>query len=365
MVTKDSTKKIIINTVAFIAIFLLTIYGVFKGEDLGEIKEDILACNYYMLIPAVICVFVFIWCESIIIWFLMRSYGIKTKKRECFLYSSIGFFFSSVTPSATGGQPMQIYFMKKKNIPIPISTVILMIVTITYKMVLVVIGLAILLFARSFVAHYMGGILFIFYIGLLINIVVVTLLIILVFHQTLAEKLAVNFIKLLEKLHLLRKRRSRIDKILDSMDLYRDTADYIKQHFGRIIIIFLFTFFQRCVLFSVTWFVYKAYGLSGTSFVSLLTLQAVISIAVDMLPLPGGMGISESMFLKLFLPVFGEVLLLPGLVLSRGISYYTQLIISAIFTVIGAILIMIKHKNTDIDNYKSDNNIENTKRDEM
>lgn len=341
---KKNTKKIVINTIVFIAIFLLTIYGVFNGEDLSEIKEDVLACNYYQLIPAVLCVFIFIWCESVIIWFLMRSYGIKTKKRECFLYSSVGFFFSSVTPSATGGQPMQVYFMKKKGIPIPISTVILMIVTIAYKLVLVVIGLAILIFARGFVAAYLGEIMVVFYLGLILNVICITVLIILVFHQTLAQKMAVSFIKLLEKLHLLKKRRNRINKLIDSMDLYRDTAVYIKQHMGRMALIFVFTFFQRCMLFSVTWFVYKAFGLSGTSFISVVSLQAVISVAVDMLPLPGGMGISESLFLRLFLPVFGETLLLPGLVLSRGIGYYSQLVISAIFTIVAAVVILFEKK---------------------
>ena len=55
-------------------------------------------------------------------------------------------FFSCITPSASGGQPMQIYFMKKDKLPIPVTTLVLMIVTITYKAVLVVIGIVIWIF---------------------------------------------------------------------------------------------------------------------------------------------------------------------------------------------------------------------------
>ena len=51
-----------------------------------------------------------------------------------------------------------------------------------------------------------------------------------------------------------------------------------------------------------------------------------------MLPLPGGMGISEKLFLTVFVPVFGAGLLLPGMVLSRGLSYYTELLLSALLT---------------------------------
>ena len=54
-----------------------------------------------------------------------------------------------------------------------------------------------------------------------------------------------------------------------------------------------------------------------------------------MLPLPGGMGASETLFLRLFESVFGAALVLPGMVLSRGISYYVELFLCAVLTIIG------------------------------
>ena len=93
---------------------------------------------------------------------------------------------------------------------------------------------------------------------------------------------------------------------------------------------------QRFALFAVTWTVYLAFGLSGTPVWDVVLLQAVISVSVDMLPLPGGMGISEALFLNIFRPVFQPVLL-PAMILSRGLGYYSQLLISAFFTVIAQI----------------------------
>ena len=94
----------------------------------------------------------------------------------------------------------------------------------------------------------------------------------------------------------------------------------------------IITFLQRMALFSVTWFVYRAFQMQGTPAVDVVFLQAVISVSVDMLPLPGGMGISATLFLNIFAPVFRQVLL-PAMVLSRGLGYYSQLLISALFTV--------------------------------
>ena len=333
-----SKKRIIFNGVFLAVVFVLTIYGVFHGEDLSSMMDAIHRADKRWLIPGIALVAFFIWGESIIIWYMMRSSGIQLKKRTCFLFSSVGFFFSCITPSASGGQPMQIYYMKKEKISIPVSTVILMIVTITYKLVLVVIGIGIAIFGRGFLHKYLEGILPVFYLGLALNIFCVTFMTILVFHPLLAKAIMVKGMKLLERLHLVKKKDGRLKKLEDSMDTYRNTAAYLKNNPFVIVKVIGITFIQRMALFAVTWFVYQAFGLHGTGFWEILFLQAVISVSVDMLPLPGGMGISETLFLNIFSPVFGG-LLLPGMVLSRGLGYYGELLISAAFTVVAQLTI--------------------------
>lgn len=327
-----SKKKIIGNAIFVAVVFALTIYGVFHGEDLGAMMDAIREADMRWLIPGIALVVFFIWGESIILWYMMTSYGIRLKKRICFLFSSVGFFFSCITPSATGGQPMQIYFMKKEKVPIPVATVILMVVTITYKLVLVAIGLGILCFGQGFLHHYLEGVLPVFYLGVFLNVFCVTFMTVLVFCPDLTELILMKGMRWLEKLRFLRHREERGRKLRDSMQIYRDTASYLKKHMRVILLVILITFVQRFALFGVTWMVYLAFGLKGIPVWDVVFLQAVISVSVDMLPLPGGMGISEALFLNLFEPVFGGELL-PAMVLSRGLGYYSQLLISALFTI--------------------------------
>lgn len=329
-----SRKKIIFNGVFLAVVFALTIYGVFHGEDLSSMMDAIHRADKRWLLPGVALVAFFIWGESIIIWYMMRSSGIHLKKRTCFLFSSVGFFFSCITPSATGGQPAQIYYMKKEKIPIPVSTLVLMIVTITYKMVLVVIGLGLMIFGRGFIRTHMYDIRHIFYLGTGLNVFCVASMLLLVFHPVLARSILVKGMELLEKMHLMRHKSTRIEKLNASMDQYHTTAVYLKDHMMVLVNVFAITLFQRFALFTATWFVYKAFGLSGTNAFVIILLQSVISVSVDMLPLPGGMGISEKLFSMIFEPVFGSALLIPGMILSRGLGYYTELLISAIFTIV-------------------------------
>ena len=328
----ENKKKMAFNVVFLILVFAGTIYGVFHGEDLGEIARILKTVNLLWLIPGFICVIVFIWGESIIIYYMMRTLGIKRKKWTCFLFSSIGFFYSCITPSASGGQPAQIYYMRQKDIPVPVSTLVLMVITITYKAVLVLMGLGLMAFGQGFLHTYLQQILPVFYLGIGLNVICVAILVVLVFHNSLARSIMRGGLALLERLHLLRCKESRHEKLEAGMEKYRETAAYFKTHKLVVLNVLGITFAQRLSLFLSTYFVYRAFGLQGVSAMTILLLQAVISISVDMLPLPGGMGISEKLFLTIFVPVFTGHLLLPGMILSRGLSYYTELLLSALLT---------------------------------
>lgn len=84
-------RKNDINIVFLILVFAGTLYGVFHGEDLGKIVHIVKTVDPLWLIPGVICVVIFIWGESIIIFYMMHTLGIKLKKWTCFLFSSVGF----------------------------------------------------------------------------------------------------------------------------------------------------------------------------------------------------------------------------------------------------------------------------------
>lgn len=208
-----------------------------------------------------------------------------------------------------------------------------------YKLVLVLLGLGIAIFGQSFIHTYIDDVQWVFYLGLVLNVVCVAGMVLFAFHPSIAKAFVVNGSRLLERMKFLRHKKSREEKLAASMEKYNQTADYMVGHFGMLVVVFIITVVQRFSLFAATWFVYKAFGLSGSSSWLIILMQGAIAVAVDMLPLPGGMGISEKLFMEMFLPIFGSTLLLPGMILSRGLGYYTELIISAIFTVVASFVI--------------------------
>ena len=154
-------------------------------------------------------------------------------------------------------------------------------------------------------------------------------MLVLAFHTSLARDMVMRLLGLLEHFRFLKKKTSRTERLLLTMEHYNDTAAFLRQHKHVLLRVLFLTFCQRLALFSVTYFVYRAFGLKGTAMITLVLLQSTISVSADMLPLPGGMGISEHLFLTIFDPIFYGDLLLPAMVLSRGIAYYCLLYTSS------------------------------------
>lgn len=337
-------KKKVLSFSFLIIVFALTLWSVFKGEDISQVIAHLSATDIRYIIPAVMCVLGFIISESVIIYYLMRTFGIKMRFRNCCRYSFVGFFYSCITPSAGGGQPMQVVEMRQDGIPVAVSAITLAIITIMYKMVLVLLGAVVLLLRPDSIMCFLEPVLFWVILGLCLNVVWVSVLLMLVFRPKVVRKLSGWILRLGVWLRLIRNRgkmENRVERILAQ---YEGTSDYFRTHTHVIIHVFLMTMVQRTILFLVTWLTYKSFHLQGSSVSLITTLQGMIAVSVDMIPLPGGMGISEKLFLEVFSPIFSENLVLSGMVVSRGISFYSQLLISAAVTACTMFVRQIKRK---------------------
>lgn len=328
-------RKNLFNALFLIALLALTIWAVFKDQDLGVILDTVSGISPVFLLIGFVLVILYVCSESVIIKYLLYTVQIRVPLFNCIRYSFVGFFYSCITPSATGGQPMQIYYMKKQNIDIPTATIVLMLVTIEYKFVLVFAGLAITFFGQPLIQTLTAEVRFFLYLGIGLNVFCVTLMCFLVFVPDTAKFLIMKGYVLLKKLHLMKEKNNRTERLSNSMNVYKETAVFLKNNKTAILNTTLISFVQRFFLFFITYVVYRSFGLSAENFFTITVLQSIISIAVDMLPLPGGMGISERLYLLIFSPVFGGITAATAsMLVSRGFSYYVLVIVSGIISCI-------------------------------
>lgn len=342
-VKKTKWKKLF-NALFLIVVFCVTLWSVFQGQDFRQILSYLSTANPLYIIPSVICVIIFILGESVIIYYLMKMLGTRVKVSHCCLYSFMGFFYSCITPSASGGQPMQVIAMRKDRIPVAVSTVVLAIITIVYKAVLVLIGVTIMAIRPPVLMTYLEPVQELMYIGIGLNIICIVGLLLLVFQPEIVRFLVKKVLSVMHWVRPFRDPQRQTDRLENILGQYKGTAEFYRSHKRVIFHVFLITIIQRCALFLITWFTYNAFDLSGHSLLLIISLQAMISVAADMLPLPGGMGVSENLFLTIFPAIFGAELVLPGMMISRGISFYTQLILCGIMTIVASFILKEKRE---------------------
>ncbi len=327
------TGKKIISAVIFLALMAVTFYVVFKNQDLTEIIDAIKQMEKGYLALAVGIALFFVSAEGILFWYLFKNVGEKASLLSCIKYAFVGFFFSGITPSATGGQPMQLYYMSKDGRKVANSTVALLSAAAAYKLVLVLMGVGICLFWWNPLKGYLEGFMPLYILGLFLNAGLVVVLLVIIMNAAGLERFLCAAERFLVKLHLMKPSEKRRESIHEMITQYQETVTFLKTHLRVVTFLLVITFVQRCSVFGLTWFVYKGMGLSGTDAFTIMALQAVVYIAVDMLPLPGSQGITEIMYAAVFHKIFIGNTLTISMCVTRGINFYMLLIISALVSV--------------------------------
>lgn len=341
-------KKRALQIALFLGIMLLTFYALFSGRDLAEIGRAVMRMSPAWLIPAVGFAVFYVCAEGYMIWYLLRSMKAnKDKDRSsslfrCIQYSFIGFFYSGITPSATGGQPVQLYYMNKDGNRGSDSTVVLMTVAVVYKFVLVVMGFGILLFWFRPLRGELGKYFPLYLLGLALNVILVIVILGVMLLPKIMMKGALFFEGLFIRMKLWKPSEKREEKIRTFIDSYQNAVAWLKEHKNKVAYVVLVTFLQRISMFVLTYMVYLGFGLEGSSAMRVILLQASVYIAVDMLPLPGAQGITELMYQAVFAHVFTGAYLIPSMLVSRGINFYFLLVVSLV--VVLAVRVVEKRK---------------------
>ena len=112
--------------VLFILLVLVVIFIVLKGADIESVWNAMKNADPKWLTAGLGLAAVFNIAEGINLRKVLVSFGYRVSFKEAMKYAYIGYFFSSVTPSATGGQPLQLYAMSKDKIHVAHGTMALL-----------------------------------------------------------------------------------------------------------------------------------------------------------------------------------------------------------------------------------------------
>jgi hypothetical protein len=330
--------SILANGIIFLGLIALVFWLIFKDQDMEQVMNTAWSANPIFLILAIVLMFGYFSLEAWNVMTLLRSFGEKVTFRKVFRLTMVGFFFCSVTPGASGGQPLEIYYMSREGISGANATLAILIQTCGIQFAVTSLGLICAIFGM----HYLSGVVaLLFAIGLVINLAALLILLTCIFYTNGLRRFLRHFFGFLWRRGVKKAERwaTGAEKALDK---YTEGSRYIREHGKEFRNSLYKTLLQMALFYLVPFCIYKAFGLSGYGILSFFVMQSILFVATCGLPIPGAIGASESVFLTLYGAAFGEGMVSSAVLLTRGINFYLFVVVSMVF--VFASMFLVKRK---------------------
>ena len=344
---KKKTNKIylIICGIAFIVLVC-----VLMSEGPENIINALRQLNPLYLIIAVGCMVLYWLGEAAGLHLAAKSLEPKTRFRDTMLVTMIGQYFNCITPFASGGQPMQVYTYFKKGMSLGSAMTALLSRFIVYQFTLTLYSVVFLIFKLPmFTEGELKPLTVLVIVGFVINTFVIALLFMLAFFRAATTKLAHGVIHLLGKIHIIKHPQDKIEYIDKELATYYENFLFIKSRPVMVLKVFLVTVVQLLVYFSITFVIYKGFGMEGTDYFTIIACQAFVLMISGFVPLPGAMGAAEGSYAAFFKGIFGDYYTGVSTFIWRFLTFYLPIIIG--------IVLNLRMSKSGIDLSESENKI--------
>lgn len=331
------------NSLILLIVTAVVLYFVLK-DDFPNIIESLKNANVFYLICALICFFLGIAFQARAYQEIIEEYNHKYTFFKSYRMLLITKFFNGITPFSSGGQPMQIYMLKKEGLRLTKATNIIVQNFIIYQAALVLLGIIAVTinhFSRIFTEVTLLKQLVM--LGFTINTLVMLGLIFISFSNKFNHFILRKIIGLLAKIHIVKDKDKTLEKWDEKVDDFYEGTEYLKKNPMLCLRTFIYNLIYLTLVYLMPYFVILALNngnLSGVTPIKCICSSAYVLIMGSFVPIPGASGGIEYGYFKFFGNFIVGTLLKTSLLIWRTISYYIPMII-------GGILFSVRVKRDD------------------
>ncbi|MBI4856022.1 MAG: flippase-like domain-containing protein [Acetobacterium woodii] len=323
-------------------IFLIFLIGATTLIILTQVDPEtfintIKQANGWYLLLGIVCVFVYWALEAFMLFKLMLRDNPKETFHFAWTLTIVGQYYNLLDPSSTGGQPVQLYEMSKRNYKLGAGTAVLIQKYALYQITTTFLALISIIFCITELHQSLDAAKWLIIIGLILNVGAVILIIILVFRPKSAKAIILGCVNFLLKIRILKNPEKYYRKVDHFVGEYKIAIEELKSHKLQTFQMFIISIIQILIFYSINYWVYRSLGLSAVNAITIISLQAILYVAVAFVPTPGAAGGAEAGFLLIFGPIFGPAYTPVAMILWRMISFYFILLFGGIYLSIHSI----------------------------
>jgi len=314
-------------------IVTIAIVGFVLKDDFNAIVDALLKANLLVLFLAFLCQLIALMFEALAYKKVVDSYTDHYSYKSALKMQFITKFFNGITPFSTGGQPMQIYLLKKEGFRLTKATNIIMQNFILYQAALVTYGiLALLVNWKWNLFKEVTLLKNLIVLGFIMNTLVMLGLIIISFSSKFNHAMIDKVIALLAKLKIVKDKEKKQAEWSEKVDDFHQGTTYLKQHKKLCLESYFYNFVYLTLNYVMPYFVVASLlGFDNpVTPVGAICSSAYILIIGSFVPIPGASGGIEYGYLRFFGSFIKGGILKASLLIWRFISYYFLMIVGAI-----------------------------------
>lgn len=324
--------------VSIAIMFTMTQY--MTGDGMKSFREMIKGASLPYFFAFLGMVLLYMLVESAKYSYLLKISTGKWRIRNSIKTMYIGKYYDGITPLGTGGQPFQIYYLHKKDIPVGVATAIPLVRFIVSTVIwcLIAVGLFVLVGINGWLdgmASGWGGkvVLIIAIVAMAFNFLVPVVMLFVSLFPRAGKRMIAGIVSLLNKLHIVKHKYPTMKKYVYEAREYRESMKIIFTKWYKLIPLALLAVLETCVYLVLPYFAVLALaGPEVTADHLLLLLQIMCLTMVSFysasfVPTPGNSGASEAMTTLVFLTVTGINSILGWVILLwRFATYYVYIV---------------------------------------
>ncbi len=294
-------KTILLLALIGFSIFLLFgISNYLTPESTKSFPSLIRGINWRYFIALLGVVLLYILFESTKYAYLLKISTGKWRYPNAIKVMFLGKYYDGITPLGTGGQPFQIHYLHKKDIPAGVATAVPLV-----KFIVNTFALGILAAAFFILAPYLlqgnsainTTLLIIAWVSMAANMLIPIAIVFASLFPRAGKKFAVGLISLLNKMKIVKHKYPTMRKYVYEIEEYRSSLRAIFRRWWLIIPLFLICLVGMFISFCIPYFVVVALAdvaPTGDLLLKILCLSMISYYSASLIPTPGTSGAIET-----------------------------------------------------------------------
>ena len=288
------------NFIVLVIALILVFYFTTKDDFVGIINQ-LSNINIKIFLLAIIIFLTALFFKSISLYIYLRQYKKNYPLKKAYYLTLIGQFLNGITPFQSGGQPFQIYLLKKEGIKISDSTNAMIKDFLSFQIALVTMGIvAIILNSNMNILNDVFSLKTFVLFGFLINFVVLLFLIIILCSKKSLIKLVNKFIDFIFKFRIMSKIGLNKEDLTHGVNNFYRNGKELRKSKVKLLITVLINLINLFLLYTIPFVIFKSFDVSGISILDSIIVITFVTLIGNFIPIPGATGGIEYSFLRLF-----------------------------------------------------------------